>query len=181
MFTVFLQGAGRGVGMGYEEFVSEFERICAIHVREKKARAFAFVFYDMTHGAVRKALKSERGYQILNEASGKDLTLFYLHSEATRDRAKQFNDLFLEALNVGEQVAPPCIVFFRISGQNIEDIALNSIDAETEDLHLIVEEMRRYIMNYVDGINEQGDLSGLTWIASGGLVGLLRAASRIHV
>jgi hypothetical protein len=179
MFTVFLQGADRGVGMGYEEFVSEFEHICEVHVREKKARAFAFVLYDMTHGSVRKALKSERGYQILNEASGKDLTLFYLHSEATRNRAKQFNDKFLEALNVNEQIAPPCIVFFRISGKNIEDVALNSIDAETEDLYLLVEEMRRHIVSYVEGINEQGNLSGLTWIASGGLVGLLRAASRM--
>jgi hypothetical protein len=179
MFTVFLQGADRGVGMGYEEFVSEFERICEVHFREKRARAFAFVFYDMTDGPVRKALKSERGYQILNEASGKDLTLFYLHSEATRDRAKQFNDKFLKALNVNEQVAPPCIVFFRISGKNIEDVALNSIDSETEDLYLIIEEMRRHIVSYVEGINEQGNLSGLTWIASGGLVGLLRSASRM--
>lgn len=32
--------------------------------------------------------------------------------------------------------------------------------------------------SYIEGMNEEGGFSGLTWIASGGLVGLLRLALR---
>lgn len=39
--------------MGYHSFVDEFERICREHIREGRARAFAFIFYNMTHGLVR--------------------------------------------------------------------------------------------------------------------------------
>ena len=71
MYTVFLQGADRGIGMGYEHFVAEFENICEDHIRNGRARAFAFIFYDMTNGPIRAALKSERGFEILNALTGK--------------------------------------------------------------------------------------------------------------
>jgi len=178
LFTVFLQGADRGIGMGYEHFVAEFESICENHVRNGRARAFAFIFYDMTHGPVRNALKSAHGFDILNTTSGKDLTLFYLHSEGLDSYAKKFNRQFLQALGVDRQVSPPCIVFFRANGERIEDIDCHHIDAETQEPHLVVEELRRYVMGYIDGMNEQGNFAGLTWIAKGALLSFLKLASK---
>jgi hypothetical protein len=178
MYTIFLQGADRGVGMGYDEFVEEFEHICSEHVKNGKARAFAFIFYDMLNGTVRNALRQERGFEILNNASGKEITLFYLHSDALTTRAKEFNERFLVTLNSEHQIHPPCIVFFRIHGADIEDIAFHSIDAQTREPHLVVEELRRYISGYIDEMNAQGDLTGLTWLGKTGLVGILRAVLR---
>ncbi len=176
MFTVFLQGANRGIGLGYHSFVDEFERICREHIREGRARAFAFIFYNMTHGLVRRALKSTNGFQVLNSASGKDLTVFYLHSGAVDGLSDNFNEKFLRILRVDEQITPPCIVFFRVNGENIEDLDFRAIDDEVGDSHLIVEELRRYISEYIDRINEQGNLSGISWIATEMLSGLLKKA-----
>lgn len=104
------------------------------------------------------------------------MTLFYLHSGAILPYSDAFNQKFLKALNVDQQIAPPCIVFFRVNGKNIEDINFHNIDAETQEPHLIIEELRRYVAGYIDEMNAQGDLSGLTWIAKGGLFSLLKEA-----
>jgi hypothetical protein len=179
MYTVFLQGADRGVGMGYEHFVAEFERICDIHIRNGRARAFAFIFYDLSHGPILDALQSERGFEILNSLTGKDITLFYLHSEAVPSYSEAFNKKFLKALNIDKQISPPCIVFFRVNEQNIEDVDFRNIDSKTQEPFLVIEELRRHTAGYLDLMNEQGDLSGLTWIAKSGLLGLLRQFLRM--
>ncbi|WP_458038959.1 hypothetical protein [Pantoea ananatis] len=91
MFTVFLDSKVKGeraTGMGYSEFVRTFDAICKEHMREKRAKAFAFIFYDMEHGPVRRALKSARGFEILNAETGKDMTLFYLHAAAVEPTQK---------------------------------------------------------------------------------------------
>ncbi|WP_244123564.1 hypothetical protein [Burkholderia gladioli] len=165
MFTVYRQGAGRGIGMGYDEFVVNFEGICAEHVEDSRARAFAFVFYNMIDGVVRKALASESGFKILNQASGHDITLFYLHGDAKAPQTKAFNEHFFRALNIDvEQASPPCIVFFRVCEQKIDDILIRQIDIETKEPYAVVEEMRRYVADYIERMNKEGNLSGITWI-----------------
>lgn len=169
MYTIFLDGKGRGgsraTGLGYGEFVETFEDICREHVRDKRARAFAFIFYDMINGPVRSALKSARGFEILNEETDKDMTLFYLHSGAVDAYAGAFNQQFMQALNVADQVTSPCIVFFRVTGEEIDDISFRHIDDQTDDEHLIVEALRRDIADYIDEMNAEGDLSPLTKVA----------------
>lgn len=63
-----------------------------------------------------------------------------------------------------------------MNGENIEDLDFRAIDDEVGDSHLIVEELRRYISEYIDRINEQGNLSGISWIATEMLSGLLKKA-----
>ena len=165
MYTIFLDGKGKGVratGLGYSEFVEAFEDICRKHVRDKRARAFAFIFYDMTNGPIRQALKSARGFEILNVETGKIMTLFYLHAAADKSYISTFNQHFMQALNVENQVTPPCIVFFRVTEDEIGDISFRYIDDQMEDEHLIVEALRRDIAAYAAGINAEGDLSPLT-------------------
>lgn len=182
MFTVYLQGASRGTGMGYEEFVANFERICDQHVEDKRARAFAFVFYNMNDGVVREALKSANGFQILNQELGRDLTLFYLHDDAKAPQANAFNKHFFRALNIKSgQASPSCIVFFRVSEKKIDDILVRQIDVDTAEPHAVTEEMRRYVADYIETMNEEGDLSGITWIPKLLFVKALKAAlERFH-
>lgn len=168
MYTIFLDGKGKGVratGLGYSQFVETFDTICQEHVRDKRARAFAFVFYDMNHGHVRSALKSARGFEILNAEAGKDITLFYLHAAATELHANTFNLHFMQALGVADQIALPCIVFFRVNGDEIGDINFRCIDDQADDRHLIVEAMRRDIAEYTTSINVEGDVTPLTKVA----------------
>ncbi len=173
MYTIFLDGkqGARATGMGYSEFVDGFEEICKQHIDDKRARAFAFIFYNMIDGTIRSALKSARGFEILNKQSGNDITLFYLHSHSPNNLnyCDKFNQEFMRTLNISEQVTPPCIVFFRINAKEITDINFSQIDGETEDEHLIVEELRRNIKNYIDQLNKEGDISALSsmggWIS----------------
>lgn len=168
MYTIFLDGKGNGAratGLGYSQFVETFDTICQEHVREKRARAFAFIFYDMNHGPVRSALKSARGFEILNTETGKDVTLFYLHAGATELHANTFNLRFMRALGVAEQIALPCIVFFRVIADEIGDISFRCIDDQVDDEHLIIEAMRRDIAEYTTSINSEGDISPLTKVA----------------
>lgn len=165
MYTIFLDGKNRGsraTGLGYHEFVEAFESICREHSRDKRARAFAFIFYDMTNGPVRQALKSARGFEILNMETGKDMTLFYLHAVADEPYINTFNQYFMQLLNIETQITPPCIVFFRVTEDEIGDISFRYIDDQTEEEHLIVEALRRDIAEYTTGINAEGDLSPLT-------------------
>ncbi|WP_224652782.1 hypothetical protein [Pectobacterium versatile] len=168
MYTIFVDGKGNGAratGLGYSQFVETFDAICQEHVRGKRAKAFAFIFYDINHGSVRSALKSARGFEILNAETGKDITLFYLHAAATELHANTFNLHFMQALGVADQISLPCIVFFRVTGDEIGDINFRCIDDQVDDEHLIVEALRRDIAEYTASINAEGDLSPLTKVA----------------
>ncbi|MFB4355949.1 hypothetical protein RBJ15_09815 [Pantoea sp. BS_4] len=168
MFTVFLDSkvkGARATGMGYSEFVRTFDTICKEHMREKRAKAFAFIFYDMKHGPVRRALKSARGFEILNAETGKDMTLFYLHAAAVEPNAKAFNEHFIKALGVEEQITMPCIAFFSVTDDKIDDINFRCIDDQVDEGHLIVEALRRDIEEYIESMKTQGDYSALTSVA----------------
>ncbi|MGB6103065.1 MAG: hypothetical protein WBF88_04355 [Pusillimonas sp.] len=174
MFIIYAHGANRGVGMGYEEFRQEFARVCEKHLQSGRARSFGFIFYNMADGFILNALHQPQGFEILNEASGQEMTLFHLHSEAAHSYANDFNNKFLNILNVIGQASPPCIVFFRVYKGNAEDVDIRNLDSETEEPHYIVEELRRYIAEYNDRVNSEGDLSGITVPAKYAMIALLK-------
>jgi hypothetical protein len=177
MFTVHRQGKNRSNGMGYEYFVSQFETLCEEHMKNGQARAFAFVFYNIKHKPIMDALNSESGFEILDKASGKDITLYYLHSDGIKSLENAFNRRFLKYLNLTDQYAPPCIVFFRVYERAIDDIECHNLDTKTKELHLINAELRRHIRGYVDRMNKEGDLSGLTSVAKAGFLAYIKGAS----
>src|SRR3990167_10581296 len=72
MHPIQMQECDRGIGMGYMEFIKRFEAICQDHLHEGRARAFAFIFYDMTNGVIRQALSQAQGFRLLHEKTGKD-------------------------------------------------------------------------------------------------------------
>ncbi|MGC0808293.1 hypothetical protein WKG86_10250 [Pantoea agglomerans] len=167
MYTVYLDAKDKGAratGMGYSDFIKTFDTICQEHMKDKRAKAFAFIFYDMKHGPVRSALKTARGFEILNAETGKDITLFYLHAAAAESHAGAFNKRFMEALGVEEQIDMPCIVFFRVTDDKIDDINFRSIDKQVDEEYLIVEALRRDIAEYTEDMNSQGNFSALTGV-----------------
>jgi len=164
--------------MHYSEFLKKFKEICEKHVEDGRARAFAFIFYDSLHGSIRRALKEADGYRILNEETGSDMTLFYMHASSVDQVGSSFNRNFLKILNVEDQISAPCIVFFRIAGTNIEDIDFRQLAENLGDSCLIVEDIRRYLKEYLKRLDVQGNISGITWIGSKGLLGMLAKVCR---
>lgn len=162
MHPIQMQEGPRGIGMGYGHFIDEFAMICQEHLREGRARAFAFVFYDMTNGVVRRALSEAHGFRILHEKTGRDITLFYLHDRAVEAHWRSFNKEFMAALGIQDQAEAPCMVFFRVHGEHIEDVSIYRIDEQTQDPVLVAAELEQYVDDAINRMNAEGDFSALT-------------------
>jgi hypothetical protein len=103
MVPIQMQAGARGVGMGYEQFVETFAEICQEHLAASRARILAFVFYDMENSTVRRALREADGFHRLNQLTGKEISLFYLHDSAAYARWSSFNRVFMDALGIADQ------------------------------------------------------------------------------
>lgn len=170
MFPISRQHGNSGLGMGYEHFAKDFLQVCEEHTRDGRAQGFAFVFYNIEDDSIRAALKQEGGFRTLNEASGKDMTIFYLRDDFANELAAAFNRRFRSALQIQDQIQPPCIVFFRVDGEEISDISLHMIDGRTDQPHLIVEYLRQLVSKTIADWSRQGDISALNPIPILGFV-----------
>lgn len=164
VYPIQMQDGNRGIGMGYGQFLETFNSVCLEHIQNGRARAFAFLFYDMMHGVVREALEEAYGFQRLHDKTAKDVTLFYLHANAVDLHWQDFNLTFMEALGIEDQAQTPCMVFFRVIGENIEDVSIYAIDERSADPVLTVAELEQYVGEAIDKLNAEGDLSALTSI-----------------
>lgn len=162
MYPIQKQEGPRGIGMGYRQFIKEFKIICQQHMEDGRAKVFAFLFYDMTNGVVRRALKEAHGFRLLHEKTGQDITLFYLHDLAVEAHWRNFNREFMAALGVQDQVEPPCMVFFRVQGEHIEDVFIYRIDEQTQDPVLVAAELEQYVDDAIKKMKAEGDFSALT-------------------
>lgn len=68
----------------------------------------------------------------------------------------------MNALGVEGQTAPPCIVFFRVHGEDIEDVSIYRIDDQTTDPVLVAAELEQYVNDAIKRLNAEGDVSALS-------------------
>jgi hypothetical protein len=106
------QGHKRGIGHSLDSFLNRSGEICREHLKEKRAKAFAFIFYDFMDSALRSILKDQRVFAELDRLAGKNLTAFYLHA-GKKKAVDRFNTEFLTKLNIAKEATLPCVVFFR--------------------------------------------------------------------
>jgi hypothetical protein len=177
MIPIFEQVSGRGQGLGHDDFKRRFRTICEEHLQEKRARIFAFVFYDMNHGIVREALRSADGFRRLDEVSGKDVSLFYLHDRAIERHGNNFNQRFLRALNIQNQAKPPCMVVFKFEDSSFVDGTIFPLDYENKDAVTVANDMVHFLRSTIESLNKEGDLSGLTTLPAAAmkLIGLAKS------
>lgn len=147
MFPIFEQGRGQGIGHAVSSFSERFEEICKEHLADRRARAFAFIFYDFENKAIRKALKDLGVFAKLDRLSGNALSVFYLHS-ARRAEAEAFNAHFFRVLGIEDQAVPPCIVFFRMQEGKIEGIEVARLEHADQHLH-VFGELHHVIESYL--------------------------------
>jgi hypothetical protein len=160
MIPIFEQGGGRGIGMQVEDFQRRFEDLCRQLVRDGRARAFAFIFYDFTAQALRKILKDQGVFAQLDRLAGRELSIFYLH--ARTDRAiEAFNKTFLERLGVAEDCSLPCVVFFRVSSDQITDISVVQLNSSS-DIHGF-HELHSVLDTFLKGESYKRTSPAITW------------------
>jgi len=148
MIPIYEQGTGHGIGHSLHSFMSRFELLCQEHLREGRARAFAFVFYDFWDEEIRRILRDQGVFAQLDRLSGANLSLFYLHAgrKGTVDR---FNAELLQRLGVDTDVRLPCVIFFHVRENTIEDVTI----AQLESANLIhgFHELYGIIERYISG------------------------------
>jgi hypothetical protein len=127
MIPIYERGSARGIGHNFKSFSQRFDTICQQHVADGRAQAFAFIFYDFTDNALSTILRDQGAFAQLDRLSGKELSIFYLHS-GTRHTVRAFNLEFLSALGVSDETTLPCVVFFRVDQENVKDIVVVGLD-----------------------------------------------------
>lgn len=134
MFPIFEQGKGKGIGHSKVSFIERFSEICRKHLAEKRARAFAFIFYDFRDSDLQRILKDQGVFAKLDRLSGTELSIFYLHvgkrpNEGKRQAIEKFNEHFLSALGVTDKVGLPCIVFFKVRDDQINEVEIAQLES----------------------------------------------------
>ena len=96
MIPIYEQGAGRGIGHGFDSFERRFEDLC----RSKPDHSFAFIFYDFRDAGLRTILKDQGVFAKLDRLSSDKLDIFYLHSGG--NHVQRFNATFTKAIGIEE-------------------------------------------------------------------------------
>ena len=147
MIPIYEQSDGNGIGHSFDSFSRRFDEICKEHLANGRARAFAFIFYDFTNSDLRDILKNDGVFAKLDRLSGTKLSIFYLHS-GSRTSIKKFNQHFITALGITDQVELPCVVFFKVQNEKIEDIEIAQLDSSNliHGFHELYTAVQRYLV-----------------------------------
>lgn len=166
MIPIYEQGSGNGIGHSQSSFMERFDDICKEHVEEGRAKAFAFIFYKFNDTSLKKILRNQGVFAKLDRLSGRDLRVFYLHT-GSRCAVEAFNDFFLRELGIRESATLPCVVFFRVKKDQIEDVEIAQLD--NADLIHGFDELYEAIEHYKQNQNaEKPEARWLKWARGGG-------------
>lgn len=169
MFPIQEQGHRRGIGHGLDSFLKRFDAICQEHLKEQRAKAFAFIFYDFADNDLRRILKDQRVFAELDRLSGTKLSIFYLNT-GKKEAVNRFNNVFLSRLGVIEKATPPCVAFFKVTKDGVGDVAIAQLD--NADLVHGFKELYSAIEQYIEtGLDNTATGSrALTWLKRGGIL-----------
>lgn len=161
MNPIFEQGSGQGIGHSVESFVERFESVCHDHLTNKRAKAFAFIFYGDKQDKTPQILKNIGAFAKLDRISGDKLTIFYLDTFKQRI-VERFNREFTRKLGVADTAKPPCIVFFKVREDNIHDTTI--VPLENADLVHGLDELLEICEKYIGNDINRTNLRFFTYI-----------------
>ncbi len=166
MIPIFEQGDGKGIGLTLDAFIERLEELCELHLSEGRAKAFAFVFYNVKDRSLRQILRDRGVFAQMDRLCGRGLSLFYLHSGGERT-IKRFNHEFLSRLGLESGISLPCVVFFRMDQGSCTDISVAQLDSA--DLVHGFHELYGIVEKYpIDGPNALvRGCQALKWLRSG--------------
>jgi len=146
MFPIYEQKDGNGIGHHAESFITHFKRICAESAANNGTKAFAFILYNFEDHNLKTILKDHGVFTKLDRLSGKDLSLFYLHS-GIRRTVINFNTELLSKLGVEEECRLPCVLFFKLEKEKIVNIEIAQLNCD--DLIHSFQELYSVIEKYI--------------------------------
>src|ERR1043166_2224065 len=168
MVPIWERRNGEGIGFSISTFHERFDEICREHVREKKARAFAFIFHDIEEGDIQEILESRGAFARLDRLAGKNLSIFYLQS-SRREAIEYFNSHFLSILGVAGEAVPPCVVFFKLEKGGIANVMIAQLN--NADIINGLVELLAVINRYVEeDTTNLSTVQCLKWIKRGAQV-----------
>lgn len=161
MIPIYEQGTGKGIGHSVSTFLDEFEKIAVEHVEKGRAKSIAFIMYDFNNREFKRILKDEGVFAQLDRLSGKDLSVFYLHSGNDRVLSN-FNSVLLAALGA-EDARKPCVIFCKATPEGLCDVKVSSIDSADliHGFHELYGVIESYLRNQTPRANTLG------WVAKG--------------
>ena len=167
MIPIYEQNRGRALGHTAKSFAQRFTQLCDEHLREGRADAFAFIFYDFLDRDLRTLLQDPGVFTELDRLIGKSLSVFFLHDGGKRS-IERFNERFISELEIADKVTLPCIVFFKFENQQIGDVVVVPLESATlkHGLHEMYGVIRRYMDTELAA--EPSRPKSSHWLKSGG-------------
>ncbi len=146
MIPIFEQGHQQGLGHGYDSFLRRFINICEIHLKDGRAKSFAFILYDFHDEQIRDILKSQAGFTKLDRLSGSELSVFYIHSD-NKELVTAFNEIFVGAFEIENTAELPCVLFFKMNDGDVEDLQI--IELEQTNKMFAFQELYSTVESYL--------------------------------
>ncbi|NUF17402.1 hypothetical protein, partial [Acinetobacter lactucae] len=146
-----------GIGCDINTFLTHFYTIASHHIRMRRAKNFAFIFYDFTDKEFKRVLKREGIFARLDRLSGNDMTIFYIHTGSSMETMHKFNQKFMQLFGLQKDSPLPCIVFCRTDDTGFRDISiadLSSFDSMTY-FHELYDSVEKYIQDGSEAVNNQ--------------------------
>lgn len=155
MIPIYEQGGGRGIGLMVEGFLQRMEEICAEHVRDGRARAFAVILRNAEDRDLKRILADQGAYAKLDRLSGDVLSVFFVHT-ASDEALARFNHIVGARIGVADMKVP-AVAFFRTA--TLEDGSVGFTDVEvaaleSPDLIHGLHELYQRIERYVGALDE---------------------------
>lgn len=145
-------------GYWYDEFTSQFEKICEEHIDTDRAKKFAFIVYDF-HSETQQVLQDIGAFVELDRLSGKNITIFYLDGQLNKKVNTQnklyenINQVFL--LLTGQNIQRiPFIVFFDFIDGDIENFVCYTV---RDDYKFILNDLTKAISTELHTINDKSE------------------------
>lgn len=146
MIPIYEQGYQQGIGHGYESFLRSFIEICENHLKNGRAKSFAFILYDFQDKQIKEILKSQGGFARLDRLSGSELSIFYIHSD-NKKLVKSFNHIFVGAFEIENTAQLPCVLFFKMDDGDVDDVEI--VELEQTDKMFAFEELYSTVESYL--------------------------------
>ncbi|SEW34327.1 hypothetical protein SAMN05428988_4109 [Chitinophaga sp. YR573] len=147
MIPIFEQGQGEGIGHSFDTFLTRFIAICEEHLKNGRAKAFAFILYDFHDSAIKQVLRSQGGFARLDRLAGHDLSVFYLHSDNKR-QLNAFNDIFLHMFDILPAQNLPFVLFFKLVDRDAVDVEIAEL--EQSNIMFAFDELYQKMEDYID-------------------------------
>jgi hypothetical protein len=147
MIPIFEQGQGNGIGHSFLTFLSRFIEICEEHLENSRAKSFAFILYNFRDDSTKKVLRNQGGFARLDRLSGRDLSVFYIHSD-NKKIINAFNDIFLGAFEIEKKSRLPFVLFFNVTDREVTNVKI--VELEQSNILFAFEELYSIIENYIE-------------------------------